>query len=80
MVSTGKIDEQAKLWIKFVTSPDGRDPWAKFGTYFPDSTYEVPEGQKPLQEMFDVTWFISEQYAYDHMLEARDFYLLNLGK
>ena len=70
----------AKLWIKFVTSPDGRKPWAKFGTYFPDSTYEVPEGMKPLQEMFDVTWFIAEQYAYDHMLEARDFYLLNLGK
>ncbi|NLC12986.1 MAG: hypothetical protein GX768_02935, partial [Chloroflexi bacterium] len=65
---------------KFVTSPEGRDPWSKFGTYFPDSTYEVPEGMKPLQEMFDVTWFIAEQYAYDHMLEARDFYLLNLGK
>jgi len=70
----------AKLWIKFVTSPDGRKPWAKFGTYFPDSTYEVPEGQKTLAEMFDMTWFIAEQYAYDHMLEARDFYLLNLGK
>ncbi|HOZ37518.1 MAG TPA: ABC transporter substrate-binding protein [Anaerolineaceae bacterium] len=70
----------AKLWVKFVTSPDGRDPWAKFGTYFPDSTYEVPEGQKPLDEMFEMTWFIAEQYAYDHMLEARDFYLLNLGK
>ncbi len=70
----------AKLWIKFVTGPEGRTPWARFGTYFPDSTYVVPEGQKPLQEMFDVTWFISEQYAYDHMLEARDFYLLNLGK
>ena len=70
----------AKLWIKFVTSPEVRDPWSKFGTYFPDSTYEVPEGMKPLQEMFDVTWFIAEQYAYDHMLEARDFYLLNLGK
>jgi iron(III) transport system substrate-binding protein len=70
----------AKLWIKFVTSPDGRKPWAKFGTYFPDSTYEVPEGQKPLAEMFDMTWFIAEQYAYEHMLEARDFYLLNLGK
>ncbi len=70
----------AKLWIKFVTSPEGRDPWSKFGTYFPDSTYEVPEGMKPLDEMFEITWFISEQYAYDHMLEARDFYLLNLGK
>ena len=70
----------AKLWIKFVTSPEGRDPWSKFGTYFPDSTYEVPEGMKPLDEMFEITWFIAEQYAYDHMLEARDFYLLNLGK
>lgn len=70
----------AKLWIKYITSPDGRKPWAKFGTYFPDSTYEVPEGQKPLDEMFEMTWFIAEQYAYDHMLEARDFYLLNLGK
>lgn len=70
----------AKLWIKFVTSPDGRDPWAKFGTYFPDETYEVPEGQKTLAEIFDMTWFIAEQYAYDHMIEARDFYLLNLSK
>lgn len=70
----------AKLWIKFVTSPEGRDPWAKFGTYFPDSTYVVPEGQKTLQEIFDMTWFIAEQYAYDHMIEARDFYLLNLSK
>lgn len=70
----------AKLWIKYVTSAEGRDPWAKFGTYFPDSTYEVPEGQKSLDEIFSITWFISEQYAYDHMIEARDFYLLNLGK
>lgn len=70
----------AKLWIKYVTSAEGRDPWAKFGTYFPDSTYEVPEGQKSLDEIFSMTWFISEQYAYDHMIEARDFYLLNLGK
>jgi iron(III) transport system substrate-binding protein len=69
----------AKLWIKFIMSPEGRDPWAKFGTYFTDSTYEVPEGQKPLEEMMSMTWFINEQYAYDHMVEARDFYLLNLG-
>lgn len=70
----------AKLWVKFITSEEGRKPWAKFGTYFPDSTYEVPEGQKTLDEIFSMTWFISEQYAYDRMIEARDFYLLNLGK
>ncbi|PKO13537.1 MAG: hypothetical protein CVU39_18615 [Chloroflexi bacterium HGW-Chloroflexi-10] len=70
----------AKLWIQFITSAEGRDPWAKFGTYFPDSTYEVPEGQKTLDEIFSMTWFIAEQYAYDHMIEARDFYLINLGR
>ncbi len=70
----------AKLWIKFVVGPEGRDPWAKFGTYFTDSTYEVPEGQKPLAEMMSMTWFIDEMYAYDNMIQARDFYLLNLGK
>lgn len=69
----------AKLWIKFIMSADGRKPWAKFGTYFTDSTYEVPEGMKSLEEMMSMTWFIDEQYAYDHMLEGRDFYLINLG-
>ena len=70
----------AKLWIKYITSEEGRKPWAKYGTYFPDSTYVVPEGQKTLDEIFSMTWFINEQYSYDHMIEARDFYLLNLGK
>lgn len=70
----------AKLWIQFVMGPDGRDPWAKFGTYFTDSTYVVPEGMKTLEEMMTMTWFIDEQYAYDNMVKARDFYLLNLSK
>jgi len=70
----------AKLWIQYITSPEGRDPWAKFGTFFPDETYEVPEGQHTLDEIQEITWFIAEQYAYDHMIEARDFYLLNLGQ
>jgi len=70
----------AKLWIAWQVSEEGRDPWAKFGTYFTDSTYEVPEGQKPLEEMMGMTWFIDEQFAYDHMIEARDFYLINLSE
>ena len=39
----------AKLWIAWQLSEEGRDPWAKFGTYFTDSTYEVEEGMKPLR-------------------------------
>jgi len=30
--------------------------------------------------MMAVTWFIDEQFAYDHMIEARDFYLINLAE
>jgi len=70
----------AKLWIKYISSEEGRDPWAKFGTFFPDSTYVVPEGQKTLDEIQTMTWLIAEQYAYDHLVEARDFYLLNLAE
>ena len=69
----------AKLFIKFINSPEGRAPWAQYGTYFPDPTYVVPKGQMPLKEMFDVTWFIAEKFAYDNLVQARDFYLLNLG-
>lgn len=70
----------AKLWIAWQISEEGRKPWAKFGTFFTDSTYEVPEGQTPLEEMLAMTWFIDEQFAYDHGIEARDFYLINLAK
>jgi iron(III) transport system substrate-binding protein len=70
----------AKLWIAWQAGEEGRKPWAKFGTFFPDSTYVVPEGQKTLEEIFSMTWFINEQYAYDNMIQARDFYLVNLGK
>ena len=70
----------AKLFIRFITSEEGRKPWAKFGTYFPDPTYEVPEGMKTLDEIFTMTWFVAEKFAYDNLVQARDFYLLNLGK
>jgi iron(III) transport system substrate-binding protein len=69
----------AKLFIQFITSPEGRDPWAKYGTYFADPSYEVPEGQKTLDEIQKITWFIAEQYAYENLVQARDFYLLNLN-
>jgi iron(III) transport system substrate-binding protein len=70
----------AKLFIRFIMSEEGRDPWAKFGTYFSDTTYVVPEGQKTLAEIQAMTWFIAEKYAYENLVQARDFYLLNLGK
>jgi iron(III) transport system substrate-binding protein len=69
----------AKLFIRFVME-DGKDPWAKFGTYFALSDYEVPEGMKTLEEIRQLTWLMAEQFAFENMIQARDFYLLNLGK
>lgn len=69
----------AKLFIRFVMQ-DGKDPWAKYGTYFALSDYEVPEGMKTLEEIRQVTWLMAEEFAYNNMVQARDFYLLNLGK
>ncbi len=70
----------AKLWVRFILSEEGRDPWAKFGTFFTDSTYVVEEGQKSLEEMMAMSWMIDEQFAYDNLVSGRDFYLINLGK
>ena len=70
----------AKLFIRFITTKEGRKPWSKFGTYFPDSSYKVPEGMKTLEEIYKITWSIDEKFAYDNLVQARDFYLLNHGK
>jgi hypothetical protein len=34
---------------------------------------------KTLDEIRQLTWLMNEQYAYDNLVQARDFYLLNLG-
>ncbi len=69
----------AKLFIRFVME-EGKEPWAKYGTYFALTDYEVDEGMKTLDEIRELTWLLDEKYAYDNMVKARDFYLLNLGK
>jgi iron(III) transport system substrate-binding protein len=69
----------AKLFIRFMGTEEGRKPWAKFGTYFADPAYEVPEGQMPLDDMMKISYLIDEQYAFDNLIQARDFWLLNLG-
>lgn len=69
----------AKLFIHFVMT-EGKKPWSSYGTYFALTDYEVPEGMKTLDEIRDFTWLLTEEFAYKNMVQARDFYLLNLGK
>lgn len=68
-----------KLFVRFITSEEGRKPWESFGSYITDSTYQVPEGQMDMKDMLAITWFVDDQFAYDNMIYARDFYFLNLS-
>jgi iron(III) transport system substrate-binding protein len=68
----------AKLFIRFITSEEGRKSWEKYGVYFPDPSYEVPDGQKTMEEILEITWFIDEEFIYDNINQGLDLYLLNL--
>ncbi len=70
----------AKLWIKFITTLDGIDPWYKLGTYLPNPEMPAPEGAMPFSEIKAITWSVIDQFVYDNIVTARDFYLVNLGK
>jgi iron(III) transport system substrate-binding protein len=69
----------AKLWIKFITTLDGIDPWYKIGTYLPNPQMPPPEGALPFDYIEENTWAIDDGFVWDNLVAARDFYLINLG-
>ncbi len=70
----------AKLWIRFITTLEGIDPWYKIGTYLPNPQMPPPEGALPFAEVKDNTWSVIDGFVYDNIIKARDMYLINLGK
>jgi len=70
----------AKMWIRFLLTEEGSDPWMKIGNYNPRSDIPVAEGAKSLEELAKITWTFDDGYVYDNITQAKDFYLLNLGQ
>ena len=70
----------AKLWIKFITTLEGIDPWYKIGTYLPNPQMPPPEGALPYDFVQSNTWAVDDGFVYDNIIKARDMYLVNLGK
>ena len=70
----------AKLFIQFMTTPEGADPWLKIGNYLPRTDIPAPEGALSFDEINKITWAFDDGYVYDNIVQARDFYLINLGK
>ncbi len=69
-----------KMFIRFILTEEGADPWTKIGNYLPRTDIPAPEGAMPLADLQKITWVFDDGYVYDNIIQARDFYLLNLGK
>lgn len=70
----------AKLWIKFITTLEGVDPWYKIGTYLPNPEMPPPDDALPFDYVFSNTWPVNDGFVYDNIIQARDMYLINLGR
>lgn len=70
----------AKLWLRFILSEEGAAPWMKIGNYLPRTDIPAPEGAKALEEVSKITWTFDDGYVYNNIVQARDFYLLNLSQ
>ena len=52
----------------------------KIRNYLPRTDVPVPDGAMALEEKKKITYTYEDGYVYDNIIQARDFYLLNLGK
>jgi iron(III) transport system substrate-binding protein len=69
----------AKLWLRFILN-EGAKPWSGIGNYSPRSDVTVVEGALPFDKVRSLSWSFNDQYVFDNIIQARDFYLLNLGQ
>jgi len=66
----------AKLFIKFLLSQPGFDPWNKIGTYPAVVGLEAAEGMPPVEDL--ALWPSDDLFAYQHASQVRDFWALSL--
>jgi iron(III) transport system substrate-binding protein len=66
----------AKLFIKFVLSDEGRQPWNEIGTYSAIQGQAAPEGAIPQADL--KIWSYDDMYNFEHLSEVRDFWALNI--
>lgn len=70
----------AKLFINFVYSKEGYEPWNVIGDYSPRTDFESPKGAIPYAELGKVVWTIDEPAVFKSIGKVRDFYALTVLK
>jgi iron(III) transport system substrate-binding protein len=68
----------AKLFINFVLSKEGHEPWNVIGDYSPRTDLDSPKGAIPYAELGKVVWSIDESYVFKNIAKVRDFYAINV--
>jgi iron(III) transport system substrate-binding protein len=66
----------AKLFIKFVLSEDGFDPWNKMGIYPAAEGLTVAEGMPPMESVN--LWASDDAFAWENNSKVRDFFAVEL--
>jgi iron(III) transport system substrate-binding protein len=66
----------AKLFIKFILSPDGFKPWNQIGTYSAVEGIPPAEGMPPMNEV--ALWPSDDAFAWANNSKVRDFWAVNL--
>lgn len=68
----------AKLFISFVLSEEGRQPWAVIGDYPGRTDQAAPKGAIPMAEL--KVWTMDDAFIYKNISQVRDFWTLNFLK
>jgi iron(III) transport system substrate-binding protein len=68
----------AKLFINFVSSKEGFEPWNVIGDYTPITTFDSPKGAIPYAELSKIVWSIDETAVFKTISKVRDFYAVNV--
>jgi len=68
----------AKLFIKFILSADGMEPWTKIGTYPAADGLPVFEDNLPLDQMLKEVYIMNPIYDWENVSKVRDFWAASL--
>jgi len=64
----------AKLFIKFILSEEGYDPWNKIGTYPAVEGLPTHEDNLPLDELLSQVWEMDPIFDWENVSKVRDFW------
>jgi iron(III) transport system substrate-binding protein len=68
----------AKLFIRFILSEEGFDPWNEIGTYPAAEGLPVSEDNLPLDEILPQVWEMDPIYDWQNVSTVRDFWAASL--